>query len=30
MGTINASDVQRHVTILGWLFIVGNAFFLVT
>jgi hypothetical protein len=29
MGTINASDVQRHVTIVGWLYIVGNALFLV-
>jgi len=29
MGTINAGDVQRHVTILGWLYIVSNALFLV-
>jgi hypothetical protein len=29
MSTRNDTDVEQHVTILGWLFIVGNALFLV-
>jgi hypothetical protein len=29
MKTLNQSEVQQHVTILGWIFIVGHAFFLV-
>ncbi len=29
MSILNESDVQDHVNILGWLFIVGNALFLV-
>ena len=29
MSMVNESEVQQHVSILGWLFIVGNAFFLL-
>lgn len=29
MKTLNQSEVQQHVTILGWIFIVGHALFLV-
>ena|ERR1051326_1019849 len=29
MNTPNDTDVEQHVTILGWLFIVGHALFLV-
>jgi hypothetical protein len=28
MNPINERDMQQHVTILGWLYIVGNAIFL--
>src|SRR5579859_6130348 len=29
MSIVNQSEVQQRVSILGWLFIIGNAFFLV-
>ena len=29
MSIVNQSEVQQHVKILGWLFIVGNAVFLL-
>ena len=29
MNSINQRDVQQHITILGWLYLVGHAFFLV-
>jgi hypothetical protein len=29
MSLVNESEVQQHVSILGWLFIVGNALFLL-
>jgi hypothetical protein len=28
MNSINQRDVQQHITILGWLYLVGHAFFL--
>lgn len=29
MSSVNEGEVQQHVSILGWLFIVGNAVFLL-
>jgi hypothetical protein len=29
MSIVNENDVRQHVSILGWLYIVGNALFLV-
>jgi hypothetical protein len=29
MNMVNESEMQQHVSILGWLFIVGNALFLL-
>ena len=29
MNPINQHDMEQHVPILGWLYVVGNAFFLV-
>jgi hypothetical protein len=29
MNTINQRDLQQHISILGWLYVVGHAFFLV-
>jgi hypothetical protein len=29
MNSINQRDVQQHITILGWLYLVGHAIFLV-
>jgi hypothetical protein len=29
MNQLNQNDMQQHVTIVGWLFIIGHAFFVV-
>jgi hypothetical protein len=29
MNAINQRDLQQHISILGWLYVVGHAFFLV-
>jgi len=29
MNQLNPRDMQQHVTILGWLYIVGHVFFIV-
>ena len=29
MNQLNRNDMQQHVTIVGWLFIIGHAFFIV-